>query len=1186
MSRAIQQFELLKNSALEFMGKMERMPWALADQALISVTNFVTIIFLAREFSQEAFGEFALVYSALLFANSIQSGIVTQPHNILGVTRTGREYQVYTTSTFLSQLILAGIAALLTLLAWGTAKLAGWGIAPMLLALAPAIVAWQFQELVRRVLYTEGREGKALVTDAVGYGGQILAIGALVWSGHLSGAWAFYAICLTSVAATLYGLWEIRTSLCRQVDWEMVLKNWHFGKWIAGGEIVGHWLSAQLFVYMAAGVLGAAAAAILRTVHTVFGPCRVLADVLCTVLPIRFSRTFAARGKAGLHAQLILSYAVAVPVLGGYCLLVALFAKPVLRLLYHDRYASCAPVLVLYSLAAFTSYMMMIVAAALRARRMTRELFDGQLYASLIALPIGWVLIRTLGVPGTALATLVTYVAMILLLWRSYQKSSSEETIEQPGSAALLRRVLALLDEAAIPFCITHGYEAYPDAVRSDVDCVMPADLVRNKLASLLNGNRAFLKAQIVQWVHDDTYYIVLMGREDDGTICQLRLDISTDYALNDRLFLKGREVLESRRRHGEFWIPSPEVEFVCCLLRRIVKGRMDNRHASRLSALYNQNPEGCAQQARRFVSARTADVIGHCAQTGEWDTVRNRLDAFRAELLRTAAASQPLGFVFRKLVRTARRVRRHLRPRHGLHVALLGPDGAGKSTVARSLLVDFAPAFFSTAPRSFPPGLLNRGSLDANSRPHAAAPRSYLTSSIRAVGYWLVYYSPGYLLTVYRDLGRGRLVLHDRHLFDAMVDPKRYRYAGPGRLLRLICRLVPQPDLTIILDAPPEVIQSRKQEVEPEETARQCLAYQVLSRSLSSARLVDAACSSAKCTAAVEDLILNHLSQRVQRQLGLEAELARYDDVRTVLRSGRGSEPSPSLIRQIGAGDQAYIYRASTRETGAGEPAHDVVIKLFRPDRPEVAMAAAEEFESLRRLQELLHDVVIEGWRILTPMPVGRCERPVAVVMDWVPGEPLQSLLASDEIAGDLGGIGRALAGALQRYWKMDGRIYGDFNLDNVLCDPKRRCISVVDPGMPERSFACTTAPRRWYPASRDLAYILFDTASSLRASLWNRLLRKQQRALVLGLFKANLDRIAMIAGKSAFIAEVDACCRVHLRRIPTSWSPLALRHWIVREVAAIRMRRLLAEFTVPGSAPEDRLRVTGLMSRRVGAR
>jgi thymidylate kinase len=103
-------------------------------------------------------------------------------------------------------------------------------------------------------------------------------------------------------------------------------------------------------------------------------------------------------------------------------------------------------------------------------------------------------------------------------------------------------------------------------------------------------------------------------------------------------------------------------------------------------------------------------------------------------------------------------------------------------------------------------------------------------------------------------------------------VDPNRYRYGGPAWLLRLICRFVPKSDLVILLDAPAEVIQARKQEVPPEETRRQLNAYRALVAGMHNGHVVDAALPIRQVVAAVEDVILGCLARRAARQLGLEA--------------------------------------------------------------------------------------------------------------------------------------------------------------------------------------------------------------------------------------------------------------------------------------------------------------------------
>ena len=49
----------------------------------------------------------------------------------------------------------------------------------------------------------------------------------------------------------------------------------------------------------------------------------------------------------------------------------------------------------------------------------------------------------------------------------------------------------------------------------------------------------------------------------------------------------------------------------------------------------------------------------------------------------------------------------------------------------------------------------------------------------------------------------RTRLVIFDRYIYDLLVDSKRVRYGGPAWMLRLLARIVPRPELVILLDAP-----------------------------------------------------------------------------------------------------------------------------------------------------------------------------------------------------------------------------------------------------------------------------------------------------------------------------------------------------------------------------------------------
>jgi O-antigen/teichoic acid export membrane protein len=129
-----------------------RSVWGLGDQALISASNFLTTVVLARRLSPTDFGAFALLYAAVFFMVSLQTTLVSRPHNVLGVTRQGVDYRRYTTVTAVSQLCFTAMFALVALIGAMVAQHAAWGVAALLFPLVLVIVAWQLQEFTRRVL--------------------------------------------------------------------------------------------------------------------------------------------------------------------------------------------------------------------------------------------------------------------------------------------------------------------------------------------------------------------------------------------------------------------------------------------------------------------------------------------------------------------------------------------------------------------------------------------------------------------------------------------------------------------------------------------------------------------------------------------------------------------------------------------------------------------------------------------------------------------------------------------------------------------------------------------------------------------------------------------------------------------------------------------------------------------------
>jgi glycosyltransferase involved in cell wall biosynthesis/thymidylate kinase len=170
--------------------------------------------------------------------------------------------------------------------------------------------------------------------------------------------------------------------------------------------------------------------------------------------------------------------------------------------------------------------------------------------------------------------------------------------------------------------------------------------------------------------------------------------------------------------------------------------------------------------------------------------------------------------------------VRMARRPRRGLSVALLGPDGAGKST-----LVEGIRRTFSLPVRSVYMGLWPKS---------ASSGRGLPLPGLSLAGMLLKVWRR-YLVGLYHRL-MGRLVIFDRYTYDALLTPSNL-LGWRGRLYYgAIGHACPAPDLVILLDVPGSVMYERKGEHSPEELEEQRQRFLALAKHLPRLQVVDAA--------------------------------------------------------------------------------------------------------------------------------------------------------------------------------------------------------------------------------------------------------------------------------------------------------------------------------------------------------
>ncbi len=434
------------------------------------------------------------------------------------------------------------------------------------------------------------------------------------------------------------------------------------------------------------------------------------------------------------------------------------------------------------------------------------------------------------------------------------------------------RLLLHKLETECDAYCMLTGYDELPENFDTDIDFMVgPGDFERvpGMLAEIAHetGGRLF---QVIP--HEVSGRAYLLALQTGTRINLVQPDSASDYRHFGRLWLRAEEILAGRRWHPRgFWIPGAAHEFTYYLIKRLNKRELTKQQGSRLARLYAEDPAGAAALLGRFFGKASSRRLMEMASTGVWEPLLRNLEALRSELRRHSARSLP-----RTLKSSAIRLRhagdRILRPTGGW-IAFMGPDGCGKSSVIEAVAAELAPAYRGVLRFHMRPNFLKvrAGERAPVVDPHGKPPRGFFMSTVKGL-YMASDYFAGYLARIRPAMMRTHLVISDRYFYDILIDTKRIRYGGPRWLLRLIGRMIPKPELTLLLNAPPDVLWSRKQEVPFEEVVRQQQAYLQLARRSKSVVVIDAAQPLETVIEQAQAAILAHFSQRTMARLGVSS--------------------------------------------------------------------------------------------------------------------------------------------------------------------------------------------------------------------------------------------------------------------------------------------------------------------------
>jgi thymidylate kinase len=394
----------------------------------------------------------------------------------------------------------------------------------------------------------------------------------------------------------------------------------------------------------------------------------------------------------------------------------------------------------------------------------------------------------------------------------------------------LLFAVFAVLEQAGVRYCLLRR-PANPIGPEGDVDLLVDgADIVRMRTALRVTGLVRFPA------LGSGGEHVFLAYHA--ATDCWIRLHIITDlsFGRRRRLHSGAASVCLARRRHnGVLTELMPEDEFWVTLLHCLLeKAGIAARHRQRLRELARAaEPGGPLRELVERVcpAGWGAAKLVECVRQDHWTELEEVAGSLAATWRRRMPLSARLAETMREVMRLPVRLLNGWR-RRGLSVALLGPDGAGKSTLAAGLRRSFF-GLSCTICMGF--GLSGGASLAS------VLARLHLPG-LGMPGRLLVLW--GRLLRAWSHQIRGQLVIFDRYTYDGLAPP-------PGRRgwLRLLSSWVkahacPAPSLVLLLDVPGRVMYERKGELDSKTLEYQRQRFLALREQIPRLQVLDATTS------------------------------------------------------------------------------------------------------------------------------------------------------------------------------------------------------------------------------------------------------------------------------------------------------------------------------------------------------
>jgi O-antigen/teichoic acid export membrane protein len=393
---------------------------ALADQAVVSGTSFLTTVLVGRWAGSSQLGTYAIGLSVLVSAFAIQDALISLPYTIHQQQESGTAAERAGNSLIYSGIFSAAVVVVLALIALGlSAYRERSPLQPAIWTLAGVAPFALLRQFGRRVLFAHLHVQRALALDVAVAAIQISLLAALGWTGLMSAVLAFDA---TGGACALPSfVWLVmmrREFVIRWRDARTALRsNWDLGKWLLSGQLTVQVQSYSNY-WLSTAIMGAAATGIYAACMSVVSAVNPFISGLTNILAPRSVLAWSAGGGERLRTQAIRDGLLLGFLASSFCILILFGGEKFIRLLYHGQdYAGLGNLVTVLSVALLMEVVGVPASNALASMQRTREIALACSAGAAVTVLAVWPLMVGWGLLGAAYGQLIGNTAGSIGRW-------------------------------------------------------------------------------------------------------------------------------------------------------------------------------------------------------------------------------------------------------------------------------------------------------------------------------------------------------------------------------------------------------------------------------------------------------------------------------------------------------------------------------------------------------------------------------------------------------------------------------------------------------------------------------------------------------------------------------------------------------------------------------------------------